>query len=301
MTLDGPAASSAVLTSHGGAVKSLVLAGREVPPRARRGRTSQIDLVRVDEGPAVPARARRLAGARRRRRTSPATPARARPCGSSSRDARRRSSFEGRVGSVDVRKTFRLTGKPFELALDVEVTGAARGGRGGAPLPRPTRRRTPRRAGCSPGRRSTSCARSAARATRPSGSTSAARTRGRSSPGAVALGRASTRATSSPRRSRRSRSAPASSRAAPEKGTGLAALCVPVEGGARRMSLTVYAGPKDLDTLRGYGRGLRHRHRLRRDGAPVRVLRAHPPLRDALVREDRRATGASRSSCSRCS
>jgi len=31
---------------------------------------------------------------------------------------------------------------------------------------------------------------------------------------------------------------------------------VPVEGGARRMSLTVYAGPKDLDALRAYGAGL---------------------------------------------
>ena len=77
----------------------------------------------------------------------------------------------------------------------------------------------------------------------------------------------------------------------PEKGSGLAALRVPVEGGARKMSLTVYAGPKDLDTLRGYGRGVRQRHRLRRDGAPVRVLRAHPPLRDALVRGARRELG----------
>jgi YidC/Oxa1 family membrane protein insertase len=41
----------------------------------------------------------------------------------------------------------------------------------------------------------------------------------------------------------------------PEKGSGLVALRVPVEGGARTISLTVYAGPKDLDTLRAYGRG----------------------------------------------
>jgi YidC/Oxa1 family membrane protein insertase len=43
----------------------------------------------------------------------------------------------------------------------------------------------------------------------------------------------------------------------PEKGAGLAAVRVPVEGGARRVSLTVYGGPKDLDALRGYsGRSL---------------------------------------------
>ena len=36
-----------------------------------------------------------------------------------------------------------------------------------------------------------------------------------------------------------------------------ASLVVPVEGGTRKTSLTVYAGPKDLDTLRGYaGRNL---------------------------------------------
>jgi YidC/Oxa1 family membrane protein insertase len=34
----------------------------------------------------------------------------------------------------------------------------------------------------------------------------------------------------------------------------VAALHVPVEGGGKNLSLTVYAGPKDLDTLRGYGR-----------------------------------------------
>jgi YidC/Oxa1 family membrane protein insertase len=39
------------------------------------------------------------------------------------------------------------------------------------------------------------------------------------------------------------------------KGSGLAGLVVPLEGGTRRLSLTVYSGPKDLDTLRSYGRG----------------------------------------------
>jgi YidC/Oxa1 family membrane protein insertase len=39
-----------------------------------------------------------------------------------------------------------------------------------------------------------------------------------------------------------------------EKGAAAAALRVPVEGGERRLSLTVYAGPKDLDTLRSYGK-----------------------------------------------
>jgi YidC/Oxa1 family membrane protein insertase len=41
-----------------------------------------------------------------------------------------------------------------------------------------------------------------------------------------------------------------------EQGTGLAALVVPVVGGGRSVSLTVYSGPKDLDVLRGYDRGM---------------------------------------------
>ena len=42
----------------------------------------------------------------------------------------------------------------------------------------------------------------------------------------------------------------------PAKGAGLAALVVPLESADRRLSLTVYGGPKDIDTLRAYGRGL---------------------------------------------
>jgi len=36
--------------------------------------------------------------------------------------------FEGRVGTATVRKTVRLTGKPYELAVDLEVTGAPAAG-----------------------------------------------------------------------------------------------------------------------------------------------------------------------------
>jgi YidC/Oxa1 family membrane protein insertase len=43
---------------------------------------------------------------------------------------------------------------------------------------------------------------------------------------------------------------------APVSGGGLAALVLPVDAGGRKVSLTVYSGPKELDTLRGYGRGL---------------------------------------------
>ncbi len=41
----------------------------------------------------------------------------------------------------------------------------------------------------------------------------------------------------------------------PVKGGGLSALRIPLETGGKRVSLVLYAGPKDLDTLRTYGRG----------------------------------------------
>jgi YidC/Oxa1 family membrane protein insertase len=36
--------------------------------------------------------------------------------------------FEGRVGGAGLRKTYRLTGRPYELALDLEITGAPAAG-----------------------------------------------------------------------------------------------------------------------------------------------------------------------------
>jgi YidC/Oxa1 family membrane protein insertase len=41
----------------------------------------------------------------------------------------------------------------------------------------------------------------------------------------------------------------------PVKGSAATVLRLPVEGGAKRYSLKVYAGPKDLDVLKTYGRG----------------------------------------------
>jgi YidC/Oxa1 family membrane protein insertase len=239
----------AVLTSHGGAVKSFVLLGEKLK-REDKGKAVQIDLVRVT--PSQPyllslVASPELGGAQ----DLAADPGAKAPMRIVSRDAQS-VVFAGRVGNVDVKKTYRLTGKPFELALDVEVSGAQAPG-GVAVL--------------FPGH------------TPPD-----AHKGGFFSGPPLDVARPACRAGDSTERFDLSSDKPAEKVAGtaqwvgidqgyfiaaghpkepvgtcvfargPEKGSGLSALHVPVEGGGRTISLIVYAGPKDLDTLRGYGR-----------------------------------------------
>jgi YidC/Oxa1 family membrane protein insertase len=243
----------AVLTSHGGAVKSFVLLGDKFRREVEKGKTGQIDVVRVTKDQPYPlalVASPELGGAP----DLAADPGARAAMRIVARDAKS-VVFEGRIGNVNVRKTYRVTGKPFELALDVEVTGAPGPGAIGVLFPghmppdaskggffsgppldviRPVCRAADKTErfdlGGDPGAEKL--------------------------PGPVAwagLDEGYFIAAVVPKE-------PVGEcvlTRGPDKGSGIAAVRVPVEGGARSISLTVYAGPKDLDTLRSYtGRGL---------------------------------------------
>jgi YidC/Oxa1 family membrane protein insertase len=247
VTLEGPG-FRAVFTSHGGALRSLVLDGPKFR-RQERGREVQIDLVRVAPGQAYP-----FAVLPSPELGGPADlamdPART-PMQVVSR-SRESVVFEGTVGDVGVRKEFRLTGRPFEIALDLRVTGArgegwvallftgytapdAAGGGffSGPPLDveRPVCR----------------AADTTVRLDLTSDKVPPA------APGVVGWAGVDAGyfiAAAHPRD-------PVGSCVflrGPVRGSGLAALRIPAESAERGVSLNVYSGPKDLDLLRTYGR-----------------------------------------------
>ena len=114
----------AVLSSHGGALVHLVLDGKKFQ-REVDGRTEQIDLVQVAPGEPFPLAltgSAQLGGA-----GDPITdPAARAPMTVVAQDATS-VAFEGRLGAATVRKTIRLTGRPFELAVEVSIAGAPAG------------------------------------------------------------------------------------------------------------------------------------------------------------------------------
>ncbi len=238
------------LTSHGGALKSLVLEGRKFQ-REIDGKTVQMDLVRIAKEQPLPLGVLPSAELGGSEDLAAHGAARA-PMRIAARDDRS-VSFEGRIGKVAIRKTYRLTGRPFEIAVDVDVSGApaagavavlfpgytppgaAKGGFfSGPPLDveRPVCRAGDKTHRYDLGGDAASeklegavnwlgidAGYFIAAALLPEAAGTCVFARG------------------------------------PVRGGGLAALRVPVEGGGRRLSLTLYAGPKDLDTLRTYGRG----------------------------------------------
>ena len=124
----------ATVSSHGGVLASVILKGSKFVEE-RDGKTVPIDLVRWPKGAAAADKVQPLALV--------ATPenggagigwsdaaARA-PMRVVSKDAKS-VTLEGRSGGLTVRKTYRVTGKPHELALDLEIDGAS--GKGGATL-----------------------------------------------------------------------------------------------------------------------------------------------------------------------
>jgi YidC/Oxa1 family membrane protein insertase len=239
-----------VLTTHGGAVKSLVLEGEKFRREVEKGRTVQMDLVRTagDQPYLLALAASPELGGGPDLATDPGARA---PMRIVSREAGA-VVFEGRVGNAAVKKTFRLTGKEHELSLDVEVTGAQGAGAIAVLFPGHTPPGTSGggffsgppldvvrpvcRAGDKTERLDLGGDPSTQRLDNPvawagvdAGYFIAAALP--TEPlGACVLARG------------------------PAKGSGVAALRVPVEGGERRLSLKVYAGPKDLDTLRSYGK-----------------------------------------------
>ncbi len=247
--LDGPE-FTVTLSSNGGALKHVVLKGRKYR-REEDGKTSQIDLVRIAEGQPYPLSvvpSPELGGAQDPEKD----PAARTPLRIVSREARA-VMFEGRVGSLMVKKTYRLTGRPYELALDLEVTGAAAKGSVGLVYPgsEPANAKSGGMlSGPSLDRFQPVC-RAADKTERfkVEGDQATQRLEGAVSWAGIDQQHYFVSAVFPPE--------PlgwCSFARGAAKGTALAALWIPVEGGAQRVTLTVYSGPKSIDTLRSYGR-----------------------------------------------
>jgi YidC/Oxa1 family membrane protein insertase len=242
---------AATFTSQGGALRSFVLEGEKFQ-REENGQDVQMDLVRVTSGQPYPfalVASPELGGAQ----DLAGDPFARAPMRIASRSAEA-VTFEGRVGNLNVKKAYRLTGKPYELAVDVEISGASAQGTVALLFPGYTRPDASKggmfsgppidvvhpvcRAGDKTERFDL---------TSDSAPEKLAGTVGwigedegyflQAAIPAEALGTCVFAR-------------------GPAKGAGLAALVVPLSSAERRISLTVYGGPKDLDTLRNYGRGL---------------------------------------------
>jgi len=115
----------AVLSSHGGTLAHLELKNPKFQAE-REGKVGPIDLVRTAKDlprPLALSVSPELGGVADPL-MDPATRASMRVV---SRDERS-VVFEGRVGAATVRKTVRLTGKPYELGVELEVSGAPAAG-----------------------------------------------------------------------------------------------------------------------------------------------------------------------------
>jgi YidC/Oxa1 family membrane protein insertase len=109
----------ATFSTWGGALKSFQLKD----PRFRRGRGAEevpVDLVRIAEGQAYPLS---LAVTPEGAKAEEAMASARAPMAIAGRDEQS-VTFTGSVGGAEVKKTFRLTGKPYELSLTVEASGA---------------------------------------------------------------------------------------------------------------------------------------------------------------------------------
>ena len=242
----------AVLTSHGGALRHLVLQGKKFQ-KDEKGQRVPIDLVRIAPGqpyPLATAASPEWGGAQDGAGDRSATA----PMRVVARDDRS-ITYEGRAGLASVRKTFRVTGKPFELAVELAVDGPA-----GQPA-RPDTALVLLYTGYFPPE---------------------AGSGGFFSGPPVEFVRPVCRAGEDTRRFDLGKgqkqeeglvqwagmdlgyfvaavfpSAPVGSCAftdGPTKGSGVTAVRLPVTGTSAAFELKLYAGPKDLDTLRSYGR-----------------------------------------------
>jgi YidC/Oxa1 family membrane protein insertase len=110
-----------VLSSHGGAIARIELLGEKFQ-RTVDGKLVPIDMVHVAKGAPLPLSvvvSRELGGAADPM-LDPGARASMRLV---SKDAVG-AVFEGRAGAVTVKKSYRLTGKPYEVAVEIELGGA---------------------------------------------------------------------------------------------------------------------------------------------------------------------------------
>jgi len=234
------------LSSWGGALRGVTLEGKKYR-RGVAGGEEALNLVRITEGQAYP-----LALVASPEAGGPADPmadAKA-PMRLVSHDATT-VVFEGKAGKLDVRKTYRVSEKPYELALTVEASGTEAGtvnflypsfmpphtssgflGIGGQPLDliRPVCRGTETKR-IDP--------LSADKPESVSGDVQWAGSDEHFFIAAVLPAQPVGQCVLTP---------------GPVKGAALATVTIPVAA-AKKLDLAVYLGPKDLDNLQAYGRG----------------------------------------------
>jgi YidC/Oxa1 family membrane protein insertase len=238
------------LSSWGGALKSVTLEGKKFR-RENAGKEEPLDLVRLTEGQPYPLAL--VASPEVGGPVDPMAAARA-PMRLASHDATS-VVFEGKAGKLDVRKTYRLSEKPYELALSVEVTGGADAAPGSVILLWPSFQPQHASAGfLGIGGQTLDLVRPVCRAVTateridPTSTKEPVRV-----PGDVLW-------VGSDQHYFVAAALPAQPVGAcvltygPVKGAALASLVVPTAS-AKKLDLALYLGPKDLDNLQAYGRG----------------------------------------------
>jgi YidC/Oxa1 family membrane protein insertase len=249
VTLDG-GDFVAVVSSHGGALASVTMKGPKFV-EDKGGKTVPIDLVRSPKEIVRPLAL--VATPENGGAGAPwADPAVQAPMRVVSKDAKS-VVLEGRIGGLGVRKTYRVTGRPHELTLDLEIDGAS--GKGGASLLLAGQLPPDVKTGGLTSAPSLDMFRPVCRAGDKTERFDVTGDKaGNKVPGAVSFGGLDMHyfvAVAIP-----SGTAECEFVRGPKGQSGLVALTFPVEAGAVKRSFTIYAGPKDLDALRAYNKGL---------------------------------------------
>jgi len=238
------------LSSRGGAVRHIVLENEKYK-REQGGKTIPIDLVRVAEGQPLlfaVAPSAELGGG-----PDPAAdPAARAPMRIVEKDSRS-VTFEGRAGPVGLRKTYRLTGDPYEIAVDLAVTGTDRPGAIGVVFPgfRPPDAKGGGFLSGPPLDLVRPVCRAGEKTERFNVDGDEGSTRLEGTVSWVGVDQHYFLAAAFPRPD------PAGTclfTKGPVKGSGAATLLVPVGPEGRTVSFELYAGPKDLELLEPYGR-----------------------------------------------
>jgi len=246
----------AEVSSYGGVLASVTLKGKKFVEE-RDGKTVPIDLVRWPKGVSEAEMVRPLAvvatpenGGTGNDWADPATHAPMRVVSSDAKSV----VLEGRAGSLTVRKTYRITGKPHELALDVQVDGAS--GQGGVSLLVGGELPADVKTGGLTSAPSLDMFRPICR-----GGDKTERfdvkgdKAGNKVPGAIAFAGLDMHyfvAAAIPEKV----GGECEFVRGPKPNSGLVALTFPVQNGSAKLGFTIYAGPKDLDVLRSYDRSL---------------------------------------------